>query len=179
MSGKLDVGSIGSEARWGRREGLFSGIFHRFLQGIARSAPGATSLRVSLHRWRGVKIGQNCWIGYDAILETGFPSFIKIGDRVTIGIRVIIVAHFAQTTGVTIGNDVFIGPGVIILPGVTIGDGAVITAGSVVHRSVQAQTMVRGNPAEPIAKALVPMSHQISTEEFTRGIRPIRKKPPN
>jgi acetyltransferase-like isoleucine patch superfamily enzyme len=175
-NGKPGLGSVHSEARWGRREGLFSGITNRFLQGLARSAPGATSLRVKLHRWRGVKLGQDCWIGYDAILETGFPSFITIGDRVTIGIRAIIIAHFAQTTGVTIGNDVFIGPGVIILPGVTIGDGAVITAGSVVHRSVQPQTMVRGNPAEPIAKALVPMSHLITTEEFTRGIRPIRKK---
>jgi acetyltransferase-like isoleucine patch superfamily enzyme len=145
------------------------------LQAIARGAPGATSLRVRLHRWRGVKIGSDCWIGYDAIIETGFPGLVTIGDRVTIGIRTTIVAHFAQTSGVTIGNDVFIGLGVIILPGVTIGEGAVITAGSVIHRSVPPQTMVRGNPAEPIAKAFVPMSHLITTEEFVRGLRPIRK----
>jgi acetyltransferase-like isoleucine patch superfamily enzyme len=167
-----------SSSRWGRRETFFGGFANRILQSFARTAPGAKTLRVKLHRWRGVKIGKDCWIGYDAILETAYPFLITLGDRVTLGIRVIIVAHFGQTTGVTIGNDVFIGPGVIILPGVTIGDGSVITAGTVVHRSVPPQTMVRGNPGECIAKVSVPMSHLISMEEFSRGLRPIRKDAP-
>ena len=40
-------------------ERLFPGLKNRLLQMAARSAPGATTWRVWLHRWRGVKIGQD------------------------------------------------------------------------------------------------------------------------
>ena len=92
----------------------------RILQLIAFHAPGAKSFRVRLHRWRGVKIGQNVWIGYQALLETSRPHLITIGDNVIISVRAMLIAHFRGPQGITIEDDAFIGPGAIILPNVTI-----------------------------------------------------------
>src|SRR5688572_17098598 len=125
-------------------ESIVVGIRNRLLQVIARVAPGATSLRVMLHRWRGVTIGSGVWIGYDALLETSRPHLIKIGNGVVISMRVLLIAHFRGATSITIEDDVFIGPGAIILPDVVIGRGAVVTAGSVVSTSVPPMAVVQG-----------------------------------
>ena len=112
---------------------------------------------------RGVRVGSECFIGTAVIIETAFPHLIEIGDRVDLGMRTTIVAHQQGehadegTASVRIGDDVFIGPGLILLPHVTIGDGAVVTAGSVVTTSVPPLTMVRGNPAQPVASCRVPL----------------------
>jgi heptaprenylglycerol acetyltransferase len=148
---------------------------NRVLQQLARAAPGARTTRVRLHRARGVRIGTNVWIGYDALLETGFPGLITIEDNVTVGIRVIVIAHFRENQGVTIERDAFIGPGVIVLPPVVIGHGAVITAGSVVTRSIPPLTLAQGNPAVPIANLSVPFSDEMTQAEFYRSLLPLRK----
>ena len=57
-------------------------------------APGATSLRVWLHRRRGVQIGAETFISTDVLLETSRPELISIGRGVVIGIRAVIIAHF-------------------------------------------------------------------------------------
>jgi len=139
--------------------------------------PGGQSLRVSLHRVRGVKIGRNVWISYNVVLETGFPQLITIDDSAFIGVGVIVIAHFKEARrGVRIGKQVFIGPGVIILPDVEIGDGAVVTAGSVVTSSVPAMTLVQGNPAVPVARCGVPLWPDTPLKEFTRRLKPLPKK---
>src|SRR5260370_2183874 len=112
----------------------------RILQLIAFHMPGAKSLRVRLHRWRGVKIGQGAWIGYQVLLDTSRPDLISIGDNVIISVRAMLIAHFRGPQGITVEDDAFIGPGAIILPNVTIGHGAVVTAGSVVSSSVGPMT---------------------------------------
>jgi acetyltransferase-like isoleucine patch superfamily enzyme len=156
-------------------EHFFSGIKNRILQALARHAPGATSLRVWLNRWRGVTIGKYVWIGYDAIIETSRPDLVTIGDRVTIQIRATIIAHFREQLGVVIEDDVTIGPGAIVLPNVTIGRGSIVTAGSVVTKSVPPKTMVQGNPARPIATVDIPLRMDVSLKEFSKGLRPIRR----
>lgn len=84
---------------------------------------------------------------------------ITIGDDVTFGPRVQVLAHDASMYGalgytkiapVTIGNRVFIGAGSIVMPGVAIGDDAIIGAGSVVTRDVPAGKVYAGNPAREI-----------------------------
>jgi acetyltransferase-like isoleucine patch superfamily enzyme len=151
---------------------------------LALHAPGATSVRVKLHRLRGVTIGEGVSIGQDALLETAKPRRIVIHDRVSIGIRVTIIAHMhAYVEGdstqdddrpsVVIEQEAYIGPGSIILPNVTIGRGAVVMAGSVVTRSVPAMTMVRGNPAEPVARCGIPMLLDTPMKEFYRSLRPL------
>ncbi len=157
-----------------RREKLLAGIKNRILQVLARIAPGATTVRVRLNRWRGVNIGKNVWIGYDAIIETSYPHLVTIRDGAAIGIRATIIAHNREQRGVVIEEDVTLGPGVIVLPDVTIGRGAIVTAGSVVTKSVPPKTMVQGNPAQPIATVEVPFGLNVSLKEFAKGLRPLR-----
>src|SRR5256885_7902118 len=145
-----------------------------------------------LHRGRGVKIGRRTWVGFDTLIEPSYPHRVEIGDRVAIGIRVLILAHFVHLgrnrksaggelddrVSVRIEDDAFIGPGAIIMPNVTIGHGAVVTSGSVVTRSVAPLTMVQGNPAEPIARCGVPLGLDTPVKEFYRRFTPIQRAPP-
>jgi heptaprenylglycerol acetyltransferase len=159
---------------------------NRFLQQLARWLPGASSVRVLLHRWRGVKIGRNVHIAYDVIMETAYPQWISIGNNVHLGIRSTIVAHMnalppKQKHGedyisVRIEDDAYIGVGVIVLANVTIGRGAVITAGSVVTRSIPPMTMARGNPAEAIAECGIPLTSDTPYKEFLRHLRPLEAR---
>ena len=157
-----------------KRERLLPGLKNRILQLLARIAPGATTTRVLLNRWRGVKIGKNVWIGYDTIIETSCPHLVTIRDRAQIGIRVTIIAHNREQKGVVIEEDAALGAGAIVLPNVTIGRGAVVTAGSVVTKSVPPKTMVQGNPAQPIATVEVPFGLNVSLKEFAKSLRPLR-----
>ena len=144
-------------------ESVLGGMINRILAVIARFAPGITTWRVRLHRWRGVRIGKGVHIGADVLIETGFPSWISIGNNVQIGMRSTIIAHYhgllpkqedlRNYVSVRIEDEVSIGAGVIILPNVTIGYGSVVTAGSVVSSSVPPLTLVQGNPARPIARS--------------------------
>jgi len=152
---------------------------NRILQLFAFHAPGAKSLSVRLHRWRGVKIGQGVWIGYQVLLDTSRPDLISIGDNVIVSVRAMMIAHFRGPQGIRIEDDVFIGPGAIILPNVTIGRGAVVTAGSVVSSSVGPMTVVQGNPARPIAKCGVTLGEKTTMGQFLRSLRPVgRHLPP-
>lgn len=166
---------------------FLSGMRNRVLQVAALYAPGGDTTRVLLHRLRGVAIGKDTWIGFDTLIEPSYPHRVVIGDRVAIGIRVLILAHFAhhgrnretsagsldERVSVRIEDDVFIGPSVVIMPNVTIGAGAVVAAGSVVTRSVAPLTMVQGNPAKPIARCGIPLGLDTPIKEFYRRLTPI------
>jgi serine acetyltransferase len=158
------------------KEGLLRGLANRILQHLARVLPGAQSLRVMLHRARGVQIGKNVWIGYDVVLDTSRPFLITLEDGCTISMRATVVAHFRGSTGVKIEQDAFIGPGAIILPNVVVGRGAVVTAGSVVTRSIPPMTMVQGNPAVPVAKCGVPLIAKFTVKEFSKHLQPISSR---
>ena len=160
------------------REKLLRGFGNRLFQHLARILPGARTLRVYLHRARGVSIGKDVWIGYDVILETSRPHLVTIGDRASLSMRVTVIAHFKETQRVTIEEDVFVGPGAIILPNVVIGRGAVVTAGSVVTKSVPPMTVVQGNPATPIAQCGVPLGSAASLSEFSRRLKPLGSHAP-
>lgn len=165
-----------------RYESTLAGAQRRLLALIALYGPGAETTRVRLHRLRGVRIGSGCFIGTDVIIETAFPHLVELGDRVDLGMRTTIVAHQQgevadeNEPSVRIEDDVFVGPGSILLPHVTVGHGAVVTAGSVVTTSVPPLTMVRGNPAEPVARCGVPLGRGTPLREFYRQLRPIRRK---
>jgi hypothetical protein len=133
-------------------EGSLRGSLGRVFQLLARSMPGAKTLRVMLHRARGVKIGKGAWIGYDVILDTARPDLIVIEDGVAISMRATVIAHFKEFRGVRIERDAFIGPGAIILPNVVIG---------------------RGAPAVPIARCGVPFRQDISLKKFSRNLKPL------
>jgi acetyltransferase-like isoleucine patch superfamily enzyme len=155
------------------RESILRGIKNRLLQSLARGAPGATTLRVFLHRLRGVNIGSNVWIGFDVIIETSHPEFVTIRDGAAIGIRAVVIAHFRELNGVVIEEDASVGPGAIVMPNVVIGRGSVVTAGSVVTKSVPPMTLVQGNPAKAIAKVGKPLKLDVSLREFSSNLRPL------
>jgi acyl-CoA synthetase (AMP-forming)/AMP-acid ligase II/acetyltransferase-like isoleucine patch superfamily enzyme/acyl carrier protein len=166
-----------------QQDRFFSGLRNRVLQWLALYSPGYKTTRVLMHRMRGVSIGNNVSIGLSAIIETAYPGLVRIGNNVSIGMRVIIIGHLRDSTSgarmsnqhtVRIEDDVYIGPGVIILPNVTIGQGAVVSAGSVVSRSIPPRTLVRGNPAEPIARCGVSLGGGVSYEQFVRSLTPIQ-----
>jgi acetyltransferase-like isoleucine patch superfamily enzyme len=164
-----------------RYEPTLPGARRRLLALIALYAPGGPTTRVRLHRLRGVRIGADSFIGTAVILETAFPQLIAIGNRVDVGMRTTIIAHQhgeradESKPSVQIEDDVFIGPGSIILPHVNIGHGAVVTAGSVVSTSVPPLTMVRGNPAQPVARCRVPLGRSTPLREFYRGLKPLQR----
>jgi acetyltransferase-like isoleucine patch superfamily enzyme len=90
-------------------------------------------MRVALRHLRGVEIGERTWVGFDTLIEPAYPQRVVIGKRVAIGIRVLILAHFAhhgrnretsdgsldRRVSVRIEDDVFIAPGVVIMPNVS------------------------------------------------------------
>lgn len=161
------------------KENKLRGLKNRLLQHLARILPGAETLRVRLHRARGVRIGKKVWIGYDVILDTSRPYLITIEDGASLGIRVTVIAHFRESQGVRIERDAFVGPGVIILPNVVIGQGAVVTAGSVVTKSVPPMTVVQGNPAVPVARCGIPLGLGITLKQFSRRLKPLLPPVPN
>jgi acetyltransferase-like isoleucine patch superfamily enzyme len=164
-----------------RNERFARGAVRRVLQLLALYGPGASSLRVRLHRWRGVRIGEGVFIGTDVLIETAHPQLVSIGRGVDIGARTTIIAHqqgepVPDEPTVRIGDDVFIGPCTTLLPHVTIGDGAVLVAGSVVTKSVPPLTMVQGNPAGPVARCRVPLGRGTPMREFSRGLTPLKRR---
>lgn len=108
----------------------------------------------------GLKVGKNFnpQLGFE--LDPSHCWLIDIGDDVTFGPHVQILAHDASTYSyigytkigrVHIGNNVFIGAGSIILPNVSIGDNSIIGAGSVVtHSFTKGGVVIAGNPAKVI-----------------------------
>lgn len=107
----------------------------------------------------GLKMGKECHIMGECIIDPGHCWLIEIGNRVTLAPRVHILAHDASTKRmldytligkVIIGDDVFIGAGSIVLPNVTIGNKVIIGAGSVVKHSIPGNSVAVGNPAKVI-----------------------------
>jgi acetyltransferase-like isoleucine patch superfamily enzyme len=106
-----------------------------------------------------VRVGRNCWIGPNVILDAS--GGLSIGDHVDIGAGVQIYSHdtvrrvlsggidpidYARTT---IGSRVYVGPQTVIRKGVTIGSGVVIGAMSFVNADIPDGARVFGIPARP------------------------------
>lgn len=121
-------------------------------------------LRVRLLRWAGYKIGNEVFVPSSLLISDlkSRRGNVSLGDRVSIGPRVIIVTDSSPnhsrvakvfpliSENVNIEKDAWIGSSVTILPGVTIGEGAVVAAGAVVNSSVDPFTVVGGVPAKKI-----------------------------
>jgi acetyltransferase-like isoleucine patch superfamily enzyme len=142
-------------------------------------APGAKTVRPFLHRLRGVKIQEGVFISDEVYIDNEYPECVEIHAQVQIGIRTIILAHTRGPGRVTIEKFVYIGPNCVILgpPGRTliIGEGSVVAAASVVTTSVPPYTLVRGNPAVPVAKVTIPLPLTDNYDDFITGLVPVRK----
>lgn len=107
---------------------------------------------------RGLTIGKNCKLG-SCTIDPSHCFHITIGDNVTFGPRVHVLAHdtstkfhlgYTRVANVTIGNNVFIGANSVVLPGVAIGDNVIIGAGSVVTHDIPGDCVAVGAPARVI-----------------------------
>ena len=141
---------------------------------VARFSPGSKSLRPFLHRLRGVRIGEDVFIGDDVYLENEHPEAVEIQSGVHISLRAIILAHTRGAGKVVIEKDVFIGPNTVIAGTgsrtLRIGEGSVIGAGVVVTRDVPAHVFIANETPKPVAHVGVPLTKAETVEAFVRGL---------
>lgn len=137
-------------------------VRNTFLQLLAYACPN-NSIRVHLHRRRGIHIGKNVYIGMFCYLDNLQPEYIYIEDNVSINAGSMILTHFnpmkqfapimqAKVAPVLIKHGAIVAVRTTIMPGVEIGEFAITSAGSVVFKSVKNYTMVQGNPAKTVAE---------------------------
>lgn len=123
------------------------------------------SFRTKCHKWRGVNIGKNVYIGTQCSIDNAYPEHIYIEDNVSIAAECLIIAHSnpyshfkqvtpSQTAPVIIKQGAWICIRSIILPGVTIGENSIVSAGSVISTDVPPRSVASGNPFKIIAKNL-------------------------
>jgi len=158
------VGSIKASSNR-RNIGIFRFILKRisnyFFGWIAYYCP-INSIRILLHRWRGVKIGENVFIGYQCILDHSYPEYLYIGDNVSLAGDVYLLAHsnpfkhfkgtlLSYVAPVIIKENVWLGIRTTVLPGVVIEKNSVISAGAVISKNIPEYVIVSGNPPEIVA----------------------------
>jgi UDP-3-O-[3-hydroxymyristoyl] glucosamine N-acyltransferase len=162
-----------------RPKTLVRRIVNRILHTMARTLPGSRSIRPMLHRWRGVRIGRNVFIGDDVYLENEYPECIEIGENVEIALRTIVLAHLRGPGKVLIKRNAWIGAcclvSVVNDRTLTIGEGAVVGAGSIVTGSLPDRVFVRPEPPSPVATTSTPLAIAPSYLAFLRGLRPLRR----
>lgn len=123
-------------------------IFNTILAFLAYRCP-INSLRIKLHRWRGVNIGKNVYIGQYCILDNLAPEYIYIEDNVNINAGTMILTHFnpaprfksifaSEIKPVIIREQAMIAVRCTIFPGVEIGNFAFVSAGAIVDHDVPA-----------------------------------------
>lgn len=104
----------------------------------------------------GVRIGERCKVQNSVSVYQG----VTIGDDVFVGPNAAFTNDRVprafntdwRITSTRVENGASIGANATIVCGVTIGEFAMVAAGSVVTRDVAPYTLVRGNPARPVAR---------------------------
>jgi serine acetyltransferase len=162
-----------------RRKTFARRVVNRVLHAMARTLPGSKSIRPTLHRWRGVRIGRNVFIGDDVYLENEYPECIEIGENVEIALRTVVLAHLRGPGKILIKRNAWIGACCLVSIAndhtLTIGEGAVVGAGSIVTSSLPDRVLVRPEAPSPVATASTPLAIAPSYLAFLRGLRPLRR----
>jgi len=151
--------------------------FNRLLHLLCRFGPGGATLRPLFHSMRGVRIGENVWIGDDVYLDNEFPECVEIEDGAMIELRSTILAHTHGAGKVIIGKNAFIGAGAIVVTSanrtLVIGEGSVIMASSLVTGSVAPYTLYGSDASKPLARITKPFTGSTTYEEFMTTLRPL------
>ena len=112
---------------------------------------------IFIYRVFGVKIGRDCYIGIDVIIDPAYPQLITIGDNSVLGWGTRLLVHegyiHQRNIGrIHIGQNTIIGGFSTIRCGVTIGDNVIVAMGAVVDKDVLSNMVVGGVPAKKIRK---------------------------
>ena len=121
-------------------------IWNTILAHIAYRCP-SNKLRITLHRWRGCHIGDNCYLGQFCVLDNLAPEYIYMEDNSNVNAGCMILTHFNPATSfkgifepvvkpVVIKEECMVAVRCTIMPGVTIGKFATVSAGIVVEKDV-------------------------------------------
>lgn len=142
--------------------------------------------RVTMQRWRGVKIGKNVHIGTYVNMDLPYPYFVVVEDGVSLAGSIDVVAHNkplkyhqcvsdSYVAPVIIRKNAWVAVGVTLLPGVEIGEGAIVAAGSLVNKDVPPMVMVAGTPAKVVKDFSDKLRSNYTEEEF-QAIMEYRKE---
>ncbi len=124
-------------------------LLNRIYHTMARLLPGAKSVRPMLHRWRGVKLGNDVFIGGDVYIDDMCPDQILIEQGAEVNAKCIILAHDGyKIRPVKICHHAAIGVGSVILPGIEIGAELIVGANSTVSRDIPPGCIAFGSPAK-------------------------------
>ncbi len=119
------------------------------------------SWRIRMHRWRGVNIGENVYIGMHSVIDNAYPEYIYIEDNVSLAGEVSVIAHSnpydhfkpiieSKVSPVLIKEGAWVGLKAAILPGVTVGVKSIVSAGTMVDKNVPDYSIAKGNPMKII-----------------------------
>lgn len=153
----------GASSRFRRRNPVVFLVIKlkNYILGLLAYTCPVNNLRVLFHRWRGVNIGRNVFIGLRCTLDHAYPEYIYLEDNVSLSGDIYIVAHnkpqehFRRkvpsfVAPVVVEKNVFVGVRAVVLPGVRIGEGSFVSGGAVVVSDVPPNSIIRGNPGEVI-----------------------------
>ncbi|MEG1212475.1 MAG: colanic acid biosynthesis acetyltransferase WcaF [Leclercia sp.] len=119
---------------------------------IGKNAVIRPSVKIT-YPWK-LTLGDNAWVGDDAVLYTlgdisiGANSVVSQKSYLCTGSHDYMSQHFdIHAQPIVIGDKCWLATDVFVGPGVSIGDGTVIGARSSVFKSLPANKLCRGNPA--------------------------------
>jgi acetyltransferase-like isoleucine patch superfamily enzyme len=135
-------------------------------------------VRPLLHRLRGVKVGNDVWIGDDVHIDEDFPETIEIQDGAWIATRCTLIGHTKGPGKIVVKKRAAIGAGCVIVCSsgrtLTIGEGAVVSAGSTLSNDVPPFTLCGPPRIKVYGKISVAYQEAQTLDQFRRGVQPIK-----
>lgn len=143
--------------------------YARFGVDLEDHRTGVIMLGSQVHEPRRLRVGRNCAIGKQCVLDAR--------GNITIGRDVNISSHVQLQTAkhliddpdfahdyspIVIGDRAWVAEGAMVLGGVTIGEGAIVAARSVVTKDVAPFSVVGGVPAQPIRERSRDLRYHLS-----------------
>lgn len=132
-------------------------VRNHLFQVLAYNCP-INSVRIWLHRKRGVHIGKGVMLGMHCILDNAHPEYIYIEDYAALAGNNYVITHsnpylhfkgrmLSYLAPVVVKKGAWVAVSATLLPGAEIGEGSVVSAGSTVSGIVPKDCIVSGNPA--------------------------------
>jgi len=138
------------------KKSIFRVFFNFLIISLCKYLP-YSSLKKSLYRLIGIKIGKNVGICSEIRFDYTYSELIEIGDNSIIGSCAKIFAHESTRKKIKIGKtiigkNVLVGGSSFIAAGVRIGDNSTISHCSFVNKSIKPRTIVEGNPIKELKR---------------------------